>query len=70
MKRKPTGFVAICQCSKIIGALDATRTQPGEAGKILGKWLFDGCTVMPHFTTEWAAGIEPCACTQAKEGKP
>lgn len=68
MKRKPTGFVAICQCSKIVGALDYERTDRGEAGAILGRRLHDGCTVMPHFTSQWAATVEACQCAQAQEG--
>ena len=70
MKRKPTGFVAICQCSKIVGALDYTRTDRREAGAILGRWLHEGCTVMPHFSCEWSATVEACQCSQAKEGDP
>ena len=68
MKRKPTGFVAICQCSKIVGALDYERTDHNEAGAILGRWLRDGCTVMPHFTSQWSATMEACQCPQAKAG--
>lgn len=49
-KKKPVGFVAICQCGNKIGAMDYTRTDRKEAGKLLGKWLADGCTVEPRFS--------------------
>ena len=53
MKKKPTGFVAICQCGKIIGAMDYKRTDRIEAGKILGEWLASGCTIEPRFENSW-----------------
>ena len=62
MKKKPTGFVAICQCKEIIGAMDYNRTDRKEAGKILGKWLADGCTVEPRFTGTWQETITHCKC--------
>lgn len=68
MKRKPTGFVAICQCGKAVGALDGARTDQKDAGKLLGKWLSDGCTVQPMFDGTWVAEIKPCACASVKGG--
>lgn len=62
MKMKPTGFVAICQCGKIVGALDYTRTDGKDAGKILGQWLSDGCTVEPRFASQWCERITGCEC--------
>lgn len=67
MKRKPTGFVAICQCGVTVGAMDATRTESSDAGKILGRWLSDGCTVQPKFTGSWHVTVEPCECAARKE---
>ncbi|NYT61278.1 hypothetical protein H0A66_02915 [Alcaligenaceae bacterium] len=64
MKRKPTGFIAICQCGVITGAMDATRTEKADAGRILGKWLNDGCTVEPRFTGTWMETVSPCKCNQ------
>ena len=62
-KRKtPTGFVATCQCGKTVGAMDYTRTDRAEAGKLLGQWLTLGCTVMPRFTGTWSAHMERCEC--------
>ncbi len=69
MKRSPTGFVAICQCSKFVGAMDFTRTPKAEASKFLGRWLQDGCTVMPHFTGSWEATVEACQCDGADQPK-
>lgn len=62
MKRKPTGFVAVCQCGVAVGALDATRTDNKDMGRIMGKWLSDGCTVSPRFEGTWLAEIKPCQC--------
>lgn len=62
MKRKPTGFIAICQCGKVVGALDFIRTDKKDAGRIMGKWLADGCTVRPEFNTEWSCKVEGCLC--------
>lgn len=61
MKKKPSGFVAKCQCGVYIGALDYHRTDREEAGKIIGKWLHDGCTVEPRFNS-WNEHIEICQC--------
>lgn len=69
MAKKPTGFVATCQCGVITGALDATRTDNKDAGRILGGWLSKGCTVTPQFAGTWSAHIHPCQCaTQAAKG--
>jgi hypothetical protein len=62
INRKPSGFVAVCQCGRIVGALDWERTERAEAGRLLGAWLSRGCTVSPRFTTAWSATIEACAC--------
>lgn len=61
-KKKPTGFVAICQCGVIVGAMDWTHTERREAGQILGRWLASGCTVDPRFTGTWEAYVERCQC--------
>lgn len=61
-KRKPTGFVAICQCGVTTGAMDLTRTDNVDAGKVLGKWLYGGCTVEPRFDGTWEAQIQRCQC--------
>lgn len=63
MKKKPSGFVATCQCGKIVGAMDYERTDRKEAGKTLGRWLADGCTIEPRFTGSWQVTVEPCACS-------
>lgn len=65
MSRKPNGFVAKCQCGVFIGAMDLNRTDRKDAGRILGEWLFKGCTVEPRFAGTWTAAIEPCKCKQA-----
>ena len=61
-KKKPTGFVATCQCGVIVGAMDYTRTDRKDAGQMLGKWLHDGCTVEPRFEGTWKATVGACRC--------
>lgn len=63
-RRKPTGFVAVCQCGEITGALDAERTDRADMGRILGRWLMDGCTVEPRFESKWSALIRGCCCDE------
>jgi hypothetical protein len=62
VKKKPTGFVATCQCGAIVGAMDYERTDRKDAGQMLGKWLHDGCTVEPRFAGSWSATVEACRC--------
>lgn len=61
-KEEPTGFVAKCRCGAIVGAIDYTRTDRKDAGKLLGKWLHDGCTVYPQFAGAWEIAVEACRC--------
>ena len=65
MKKKPTGFVATCQCGEIVGALDFERTHTNDTGKILSKWLTDGCTVEPRFGGTWSVNVTSCKCKDA-----
>lgn len=69
MKRRPSGFVATCQCGVVIGALDFNQTERSDAGKILGKWLFDGCSVTPRFEGTWSVQVAQCKCAQQNEVK-
>jgi hypothetical protein len=62
MKKKPTGFVATCQCGELIGAMDYDRTDRKEAGKILGQWIADGCTIEPRFSGNWSVTVTACKC--------
>jgi hypothetical protein len=62
-KKRPTGFVAVCQCGKAVGAIDLERSDRADTSRLLGKWLMDGCVVYPQLTSTWAAHIEPCACS-------
>lgn len=61
-KRKPTGFVAECQCGLIVGALDYNRINRQEAGRIIGKWLDSGCKVIPQFDASWQVTCNECRC--------
>ncbi len=61
-KKKPTGFVAFCQCGACVGAMDAKRTDTADMGRILGAWLADGCTVTPRFGSDWSAVLTNCEC--------
>jgi len=58
----PTGFVATCRCGVVVGAMDYIRTDRREAGRLLGQWLHDGCTVEPRFTGTWNVYVKPCRC--------
>ncbi len=62
-KKRPTGFVATCQCGVVTGAMDLTRTDRADAGRVLGQWLYEGCTVEPRFDGTWSAQIRHCQCT-------
>ncbi len=66
-KRKPTGYIATCQCDETIGGIDLTRTPRKEAGRILGQWVADGCTLTPRFNETWSIGLEVCKCSQPTE---
>lgn len=66
-KRKPNGFVALCQCGVYVGALDARRTDRKDMGKLLGEWLMDGCTVEPRFVDTWSVQIESCRCDAGEQ---
>jgi len=68
MKRKPTGFVATCQCGVVVGAIDTIRADRKDAGQILGKWLADGCTVAPRFDGTWSAEVKVCQCASEQKG--
>lgn len=61
-KKKPSGFVATCQCGVVVGAMDFKRTDKRDAGKILSKWLDEGCTVEPRFAGTWEVTVKPCQC--------
>jgi hypothetical protein len=69
MKRKPRGFVAVCQCGLNVGAMDYERTDRKEAGKILGSWIADGCRIIPQFEGSWSVEVKACACQAAKGGE-
>jgi len=62
MKKKPTGFIAHCQCGEVIGALDYDRTDRKEAGRIMGEWLADGCAIYPKFDSNWSIVVSRCRC--------
>lgn len=65
--KKPTGFIAKCQCGSIRGAMDVERTPRPDAGKLLGEWLMEGCTVEPRFGGSWSVTIEPCKCSESPD---
>lgn len=61
-KKKPIGFIAICQCENIVGAMDLTRTDKKEAEELLNDWLKNGCMIKPKFEHNWNATISSCEC--------
>jgi len=48
----------------MVGALDAERTERQDMGRLLGEWLFYGCTVTPFFGETNCFEIKPCRCEQ------
>lgn len=60
--RVPNGFTATCQCGVIIGAMDYTKTSQREAGRMLGQWLYAGCTVTPFFDGTHCIPVSRCKC--------
>lgn len=60
-KLKPNGYVAICQCGCTVGAIDLERTDRKDSGRILGRWISDGCELKPQFGM-WTAEITSCQC--------
>lgn len=64
MHKKPSGFIAKCQCGVTTGALDYDRMERKDVGKMLGEWLMRGCTVEPRFGGEWTERIGSCTCSR------
>ncbi len=69
MKRKPTGYIAICQCGNIVGAIDLDRSDRQDAGKTLGLWVSEGHTLEPRFGSEWSETITGCKCAHTETMK-
>jgi len=46
--------------------MDYERTDRQEAGKLLGQWIADGCTIEPRFAGNWSTNVTACKC-EAKE---
>jgi hypothetical protein len=58
----PAGFVATCRCGVITGAMDFESTGRRDAGKIIGEWLCNGCTIEPRFNHNWSVLVQACKC--------
>lgn len=61
-KRRPKAYIATCQCRRIVGVIDLERTPRTEAGKLLGKWVSDGCVLAPIFEADFSVNVYPCKC--------
>ncbi len=61
-RKHPTGFIAMCRCGKVVGAMDYSRTDRKTAGRILEKYLHHGCTLAPRFEGKWSVQVEACCC--------
>ena len=63
---KPVGFVAYCQCKKMIGATCVDKTLDYSTNQTLLEWLWHGCRVVPYFDVEshgvMHGKVEPCIC--------
>jgi len=45
--------------------MDYTRMDRKDAGKVLGKWLANGCKVEPRFDSQWTEHISVCECEKS-----
>lgn len=68
-RKKPTGYVATCQCGIVIGAIDLTRSDRKDASKVLGDWVGKGCTLTPRFAGSWSEHVRPCQCDRSADGE-
>lgn len=57
-KRKPSGFVAICQCG---GVVETTDDDFPHVAETINEWLKNGNTVKPMFGC-WSIYIDGCSC--------
>lgn len=64
-RRKPSGYVATCQCGRVVGAIDLERSDRRDAGRILGGWVAHGCTLEPRFDGTWSVRVEACTCGES-----
>lgn len=57
---RPSGFIATCRSTgKTVAAIDSTRINADQVGKILGQWLYlSGHIITPQYG-EWSTTIEP-----------
>lgn len=62
VRKRPTGFLAKCQCGAIISAVDYIRIDKGEFGILCGMWLHSGYAVLPMFGDSWKVELEQCKC--------
>ncbi len=67
IKLKPSGYIAICQCGITVGVIDLNLSNRVDSGKVLGKWIADGCELKPRFG-DWQARVSKCVC-EIKESK-
>lgn len=61
-KLTPKGFVCICQCGVCTESLDLSKMELKDAGKIMSRWLIEGCTIFPFFTGNWPKKPGKCRC--------
>lgn len=67
-RKRPTGYVARCQCGEVVGAIDLERSDRKEAGQVLGRWVAEGLTLEPRFTGTWTCDVRACGCTAVLHG--
>lgn len=60
--KRPTGYIATCQCGSIVGALDLQRCDEETVAHMLGKWVAQGRALSPMFEPHWTAAITGCTC--------
>lgn len=62
MRKRPTGWVARCQCGELIGALDRDRSEQPEISRCISGWLAAGCAIEPRFGSNWSVDLVKCGC--------
>ena len=65
--KTPSVLIGVCACGVTVAAADVERTDRGDLGAMIGKWLWRGLTVRPLFESSVAVGLGPCACPKKEE---
>lgn len=67
-RKKPTGYVARCQCGEPVGAIDLERCERDLVNRVFGRWISEGMTLEPRFTSNWRCEVIACGCKAVRHG--